>query len=227
MTIRIGLDYDEPIFPWYDYAHDVSVSAGLAAPEDPPPTDWDPTTHYGCEPQAWYDVLDEEVLKGAKGMYARPVKPGVVQAIRTAYALGFEIHILTARGSFGVHGEAIKKLTHSQIIREGIPYTTLSFAKDKQTRALELELDYHLDDRPQYFFDLNEVGIDAWLLNERWNRDVITDKRVDTTAEFLDMIIRRHGTQNKLSRKQKDLLAPAPTPYVPVSSGGWGKSPTP
>lgn len=206
--IKVGFDYDEPIFPWYDYAHEVSIRAGLADRDGEPPTQWDPTTTYGCEPQRWYDALNAEVLKGNDGMYAWPVKTGVAEKMRQMYATGrYEIHIITARGQFGDYGANIKTITQSQILREQIPYDSLTFTQDKETAIRTLGLHYFLDDRTKYFEEATLAGAEAYLLNERWNQDAKVGRRVYSTEEYIDKIMARHGnTKVALTDKQRDLV---------------------
>lgn len=208
--IKVGFDYDEPIFPWYDYAHKVSVREGLADPNGDPPTDWDPTTTYGCTPQEWFDILDAEVRKGVDGMYAWPIKPGVSHRLQAMYATGrYEIHFITARGQFGSYGSDIKRLTKSQLVRENIPYDTLTFTESKGDTIRELGLDYFLDDRAKYFEEAEEAGAEAYLLDERWNQDfqVPPGRRIHSTIEYIDRIMQRHGTGRRvLTPTQRDFV---------------------
>lgn len=197
MTITVAIDYDEPIYPWYDYAHDTALAAGLADEEMEPPTEWDPTTVYGCELQAWYDAIDAEILKGTKGMYARPVKPGVRAQLLRLQRRGIEIHVVTARGQFGPLGHVIQQLTHAQIRNERLPVTQVHFAKDKLPVLQELALPgkktdlYYLDDRVNYIEDAWSWGFyNSYLLDERWNQDayVFEKNRVFSTRQFVDLV---------------------------------------
>ena len=195
-TIKIGIDYDEPLFPWYDNAHQVSIAAGLTTADQPPPTRWDPHSEYGCTLEEWIAVLNAEVEKGRDGMYAWPPKKDAVDAVRRAYGLGYEIHFVTRRGAFGAHGTKIKRLTKTQLIMESIPFDGLWFASGKKTATISrLGLDYFLDDRADHYFEASEAGAEAYLLDERWNRDleVPEGRRVFSTAEYIDLIIRKHG----------------------------------
>lgn len=207
-VIKVGFDYDEPIFPWYDYAHEVSVAAGLARAEDPPPTRWDPHNDYGCTQEEWFDVLNAEVRRGHDGMYGRPCKPEAVAAIRRLYAAGFEIHLVTARGSFGAHGNDIKRLTARQVVFEGIPNDGLHFAPDKTKVIRNLGLDYFLDDRPKHYDEAVAAGADVFLLNERWNQDldVPENRRVNSVQEYCDYILGKHGFQRELTPQQRLLI---------------------
>lgn len=179
-TINVGFDFDEPIYKWYDFAHQASIKAGIATLEHEP-TSWAPHETYGCTLEEWIAVLDNEVLNG--DMYHQPFDPEALRNIKRMYSRGYNIHIITARGSFGELGERIKQITKSEIIKQGLPYTTLNFSKDKVPLALALGLDYMIDDAPHNFTPLLEAGIDVFLLDERWNRDMTEvtwyDRRID------------------------------------------------
>lgn len=196
-TVRVGYDFDEPIYPWYDLAHKASLAAGIALPEHEP-TSWAPHETYGCTLEEWVAVLDAEVLN-PKGMYCQPFQPGVVDSIKRLYNRGYEIHIVTARGSFGTNHEIrerIKRITQSSIIREGLPHTTLNFAKEKVSVYKRLGLDYFLDDAPHNFQPMLEAGCNVFLLDERWNQNVDEEfypfgRRVHSTEEYNQMIMDR------------------------------------
>ena len=213
--IKVGFDYDEPIFAWYDNAHDVSVKAGLTSPEAPPPTVWDPHSHYGCTIEEWFEVLNLEVLKGRDGMYGRPVKHSVVDAMRRMYTTGrYEIHLVTARGAFGDYGERIKRLTTEQVIREQVPHDSLHFTENKKDIIARLGLDYFIDDRDKYYLEAEAAGAEAYLLDERWNKDfeVPPERRVFSTVEYINKIMNRHGADRPaLTAKQRDSLMTYPS----------------
>ena len=197
MSVKVVIDYDEPIFPWYDYAHDTAMEYGLADEEMEPPTEWDPTTVYGCEQQDWYDAIDAEILRGADGMYGRPIKPGIRAQLLRLKRRGVPISVLTARGSFGPLGEQIKSLTREQIDRERLPIDHVYFQKDKLSILHMLALDgpktdiFYLDDRANYIEEAWKAGFySSYLLDERWNQDlyVFEKNRVFSTRQFVDIV---------------------------------------
>lgn len=192
MTIRVGIDYDEPIFPWYDYAHDAAVAYGLVREDQDPPTSWDPSTHYGCTLDEWIEVINNEVLKGPNGMYGRPIKPGVAADLSRLKRRGVEIHIVTARGQFGEFGERIKELTLQQIVNERIPYDYLHFTNTKGAVISANEINYMLDDRVEYYQEAGKAGARSYLLDERWNQHFATlpGRRLYTTRQYIDRIVR-------------------------------------
>lgn len=206
MTIKIGFDYDEPIFPWYTYAHQASLRAGIALPEHEP-TSWAPHETYGCTLEEWIAVLDAEVQKGYDGMYGLPCDPDAVAAVRKAHCMGFEVHIITARGSLGQYGDEIKRLTKSQKIREGIP-GTLHFAPDKFEVIRDLGLDYFIDDRPKHYEESVRAGADTYLLDATWNKDtdVPYGRRVYSTPEYVARIMAKSGPQVDLGKQPFEQL---------------------
>jgi hypothetical protein len=205
VTVNVGWDYDEPIFSWYDFAHEASIAAGLTTADAPGPTSWSPHDHYGCTPEEWYAALDAEVLKGLDGMYGRPAKPEAVAQVKRAHLLGYNNYVITARGSFGTLGDRVKAITRSQVIRDNLPVNGVYFAKNKVAKALELNLDYMIDDAPHNFTDLYEAGVNVFLLDERWNRDfsVPEGRRLYSVEEYVDLIARNEGNQFALSADRK------------------------
>lgn len=198
MSIIAAIDWDEPVFPWYDYAHDTALQYGLADEEMEPPTKWDPTTVYGCELQAWYDAIDKEILKGPSGMYGRPIKPGVRAQLLRLKRRGIPIHVVTARGQFGPLGDQIKELTLHQIAQERLPITQVHFAKQKLPVLLKLREKgevYFLDDRANYIEEAYSYGFGhAYLLDERWNQDAVVGsaRRVYSTRQYVDIVCAHH-----------------------------------
>jgi hypothetical protein len=180
IPIKVGWDYDEPICPWYDLAHQASLDAGIALPEHEP-TSWTPHETYGCTLEEWVEVLDNEVLKSEGGMYRHPLDQDVKWQLHRVALAGFENHIVTARGSFGENGERVKELTRQQIEREGLPVTTVTFNKNKAEVVNSLGLDYFIDDAPHNYEDLvANTDAEIYLLDERWNQDLVVpeDRRV-------------------------------------------------
>lgn len=194
--IRIGWDYDEPIHPWYDLAHQASLDAGIALPEHEP-TSWAPNETYGCSLEEWVAVLDNEVLKEEGGMYRAPLDQGVKWQLHRLAMLGFENHIVTARGSFGVHGDRVRAITSEQIEREGLPVTSVTFNKNKSEVVNSLGLDYFIDDAPHNYEDLvANTSAEIYLLDERWNQDLVVPegRRLFSIEEYVDIILHKHAT---------------------------------
>lgn len=195
--MRIGWDFDEPIFKWFDAAHNACLDAGLADPEMPYPTKWAPYEEYGCTKEEWVAVIDRQVMRGSRGFYGSPIDPEAVALLKRLDSLGYENHIVTARGQFGTLGPVIKTLTREQVYRAGIPHESLTFTKEKGEVAAYLGLDYFIDDSLPNFWDVLGAGVDTFLLDCPWNRDdeivVPEGRRLASAEEYVNLIIDRHG----------------------------------
>lgn len=199
MTIQIGIDFDEPMYPWYDQAHQVCLRDGLAKSWHEP-EEWAPFKLYGVAQEEWVAALDAEAHKPNGGiLYGMGLKPGVLADIKFMYTHGYGIHILTARGSFGGNEETkalIRMHTMNCLLHSGVPYDTISFGRDKVAKALELGIDYHIDDAPHNYDELDEAGVNVWMLNERWNKPWDDGRRrVTSLHQFCTMIYNTHGIQ--------------------------------
>ncbi len=201
-TVKVGIDYDEPMFPWYEYAHDAMISAGVVTQRCPLPKTWSPFEEYGLTLKEWVAVIDAEVEKGVEGMYGRPLHMAAVQAVRALHRAGFEVHLITARGQFGSVGEKIKDLTRKQVREYKLPVTKVHFAKDKRAVIRGLGIKYFLDDRPNHYLEGEAGGAQTYLLDATWNEDfdVPLDRRVRSTAEFAGRVMEQEMWEARLSR---------------------------
>jgi hypothetical protein len=196
IPIKVGWDYDEPICKWYDLAHKASLEAGIALPHHEP-TSWAPHETYGVTLEEWVRVLDDEVLKGDGGMYGAPLDDHTKWQLHRVADMGFENHIITARGSFGQLGDLVKELTLRQIEREGLPVTSVTFNRDKVGVVNELGLDYMIDDAPHNYEPIVAgcPNTETYLLDERWNRDLVVPegRRLFSVEEYVDIILSKHA----------------------------------
>lgn len=142
---RVGVDIDEPLFPWYDLAHKACEQAGIA--NGVTPTSYAPFEDYGCTRQEWLDALD---VARKNGMYLRAPIGGAAAALWKLTHAGHSIHLVTARGQFA-GGARIKADTARWLYEWNIPHDSLTFAADKSL----IRVDYFIDDRMEH---LNEVG---------------------------------------------------------------------
>lgn len=194
--IKVGWDYDEPIHPWMTLAHEATIASGLIAAETPRPTIWNAAEHYGIDPETWYGVLDVEVLKGAEGSYLAPLDESVKWELHRLADVGFENHVVTARGHFGTLGHVIRDLTAQHIDREGLPVTSLHFAENKVDTVNELHLDYFIDDGAHNYEALAEgcPNTVVYLLDRPWNQKIAVPsaRRLSTIEEYVDLILSNH-----------------------------------
>jgi hypothetical protein len=156
--------------------------------------------------EEWYAVIDHEIEYG--DMYLQPIAPRTVDLLRRMYRRGYGIHIVTARGHFGPLRYKIREITKSQLIKDRIPYDSLNFTKDKVETALELSLDYMIDDHPKYHDPLTAAGINSFLLDAPYNMDHPEKywpqgKRVKTVYDYCKIIMDTHGYPNKMTGAQR------------------------
>lgn len=196
IPIKVGWDYDDVLFPWYDLAHAANIAAGTAKPEHEP-TSWAPHETYGITLEEWVRVLDDEVLKGLDGMYGTPLDEYRKWQLHRLAQDGHENHIVTARGSFGDLGAHVIELTKTSIDREGLPIQSLNFGRDKVDIVNRLGLDYFLDDAPHNYEALVEgcPNTEVYLLDARWNQDLVVpeDRRLFDIEEYVDLILLKHA----------------------------------
>jgi hypothetical protein len=180
--MRIGIDIDDVLYPWYDTAHQLCVEAGIT--NGVTPCTWAPYEDYGCTDQEWYRVLSAGAQTGA--LYdAEPISGTVEQLCRLRDA-GHTVHLVTARGSLR-HGPRIQMLTIQWLHQHGVPHDSLTFAKDKRA----VITDVFLDDA-HHNYDQLDGYTEVWLLDVQHNGAHREGRRrVGSVKEFVDMVLER------------------------------------
>lgn len=184
--MRIGVDIDDCLVPWYGPAHDACVRAGITAGVTP--KTWSPFEEYGCTDQDWYDALEVATLDGT--LYDHPPFPGAVAALRALQAAGHTIHLVTARGFF-VHGELIRRKTIEMLGDYAVPHNTLTFSSDKTI----VRTDAFVDDHPKHIVALLEAGTPAYLVDAPHNQDAAGYRRVHDLVDFADQVLTWEHTE--------------------------------
>jgi phosphoglycolate phosphatase-like HAD superfamily hydrolase len=179
-SLRVGVDIDDCIFPWYARAHRLCVAAGVANGVNP--TTWSPHEEYGCTLQDWLDVMAKGTLDGS--LYSGPPYPGATDALRHLRDAGHSIHLVTARGFFQL-GYLIREQTINWLEEYSVPHDTLTFAKDKTI----VRADVFVDDSAKNVAALVAAGVPTWMVNQPHNAHVVHDLRVDHVSEFVDAIL--------------------------------------
>lgn len=177
--MRVGVDVDDVLFPWYERAHAACVAAGITNGVEP--CTWSPFDEYGCEPQAWYDALEVATLSGE--LYSGDPYPGAVDALIRLQDAGHSVHLVTARG-FLAHGNLIKAQTVEWLGTYGVPHDTLTFSPDKTI----VRTDVFADDSERNVTALRAAGIRVCLIDAPHNRHM-TGHRDASVAEFVDEIL--------------------------------------
>jgi hypothetical protein len=193
----IMIDIDDVLFPWADGIHERARDAGLH--DLPTYTRWAMWEDYDCPEEVWLDVVANAALDG---FYVdTPPVPGSVEALRRLHWAGHAIHLVTARGfpwknAKDDHSEQIREWTDTWVHEHAVPYTTLSYAKDKVAiqEDLGVGFDYALDDGPHNYTALLDAGVNVYLLDRPHNTELVCSaadwgRRVYTVEEFVDKVL--------------------------------------
>lgn len=177
--MRVGIDIDDVLFPWYDLAHEASVKAGIT--NGCTPTSWAPYAEYGCTDEAWFDVLRDAL---EDGMYQRAPIPGAIDAVRRIADAGHDVHLVTARGGLA-NGLRIKAETVAWIEAHQVPHAGLHFLADKAA----VRVDVAVDDSPRNTDALEAAGVCTWLVHRPYNAGHDHPRRITHLSEFATAIL--------------------------------------
>lgn len=186
-TLQIGVDIDDVVTGWYKASHEECVAAGIT--NGVTPTTWKPYEEYGCEDQVWYDVLDAALKRGY--MLDLEPLPGAREALDSLWWAGHSVHLITARGFFQ-NGDLIREHTRQWVSDLQLRHESLDFRKDKGRAAVELGLDYFIDDNVRNVQSVAaESSAVVYLLNQPWNADGDwpAERRVDSLEQFAEIIL--------------------------------------
>jgi hypothetical protein len=196
-------DVDDVLFPTMMSIHDLALKAGLHDGTVTPT--WSGWEVYKlpdgspCPPQVYWDLWSDFAL--SNGYLDTPPIQEAAEALRRLYFAGHRIHLVTARG-FMNHAEEIRRWTREWVEEFGIPWHTLTFARDKVAAQQDVlgtagYFHYAIDDSPKNFEALWEAGVNAYLLDHDHNKDGVWPKnaapyRVPTASKFVDIILEEH-----------------------------------
>lgn len=173
-VLRIGVDIDDVLYPWYDQAHAASVAAGITNGRTP--STWAPFEDYGCSDQEWYDALSAPTLDGSL-YFADPI-PGAVEAMHQLTECGHVLHLVTARGALA-NGNLIRKHTIDWLAAHGIPFESLTFSRDKTI----VDVDVFIEDHPKNAEALAKVGRTVILIDRPYNQQCGYGTRAQSIAD--------------------------------------------
>lgn len=177
--MRIGVDVDDVLFPWYDRAHRACEAAGIT--NGVTPQTWQPFDEYGCGLQPWLDALKVVTLDGT--LYAGEPYPGAAEQLDRLRSAGHTVHLVTARGYF-VHGDLIRSQTVLWLAKHGIPHDSLTFSRDKTL----ITTDWFVDDSADNIDAVNAAGSLGVLVTRPWNEHSDA-QRVETLEQFVELVL--------------------------------------
>ena len=107
--MRIGVDVDDVLYPWYASAHRVCSQAGVT--NGIMPITWACYDEYGITFEEWQGVLSYPTLEGS--LYLAAPYHGTRDALALLKNAGHTVHLVTARGTAPFwHGTEIKAHTY-------------------------------------------------------------------------------------------------------------------
>jgi len=178
--MRIGVDVDDVLFPWFDLAHAACERAGITNGRRP--AQWQCWLDYGCTEAEWLTVMETATLDAT--LYTGDPYPGAIEALHDLATAGHELHIVTARGFF-VHGDLIRRHTVEWLRDHDVPHHSLTFSKRKTL----VQVDVFVDDSCKNVCELEAAGIPAWMDDAPHNQHVTDHRRVANVREFADIIL--------------------------------------
>lgn len=173
--MKIGIDVDDVLFPWFDKAHAACERAGVT--NGVTPAKWACYEDYGISLEQWLEVMEAATLDGT--LYTGDPYPGAIEALTSLREAGHSLHIITARGFF-VHGDLIRRHTIEWLRDYDVPHDTLTFAKDKTL----IRTDAFVDDSWKNVSDLVAAGIPTWMVDAPHNQHDEYHQRVPSIVEF-------------------------------------------
>jgi hypothetical protein len=183
-ALRVGVDIDDVLYPWYDRAHAACVAAGIT--NNVTPSSWSPYTDYGCTDQEWFDVLGAGAIDGT--LYNADPIPGALHALDRLRDAGHTIHLVTARGAL-VRGRLIRAATIAWLDDHQVPHDSLTFSTDKRI----VPVDAFIEDSARNVEQLEAAGITTYMVNRPYNQHLQHDPRVDTIADAVEQILATTG----------------------------------
>jgi hypothetical protein len=201
--LDVMFDIDDVIFPTMMSIHELARQAGYHNNDvDPSWSGWEP---YNIPEQAYWDLWSDFALSGGY-VNTEPI-PGAIEAMRRLYFEGHRIHLVTARG-FMNHASDIRTWTPQWVEEFGVPWHSLTFARDKVGAMHELEIefggspwardvaeerppffDYGIDDSPRNVDALRAARVNCYLLDHVHNKSHVAEHRVASVDDFVDMIL--------------------------------------
>lgn len=179
-SLRIGVDVDDVLFPWFDKAHAACERAGIT--NGVTPTQWSCYLDYGVTLDEWLVVMESATLDAT--LYTGDPYPGAIEALRELEDAGHTLHIVTARGFFA-HGDLIRRHTVEWLRDHKVPHHSLTFSKSKTL----VQTDAFVDDSCKNCCELEAANVPVWMVDAPHNQGDTDHARVANVREFADIIL--------------------------------------
>lgn len=175
-----GVDLDGVNYPFGENYYASLVRTGEYAAEDLGPiTDWYFYRGIGQSDEQFVANCHAFVDSGHLFATGDPY-PDTIEHWARVIEAGHEIHVVTDR-RFGT-GLASLDGTVAWLDAVMLPYDSITISPDKTV----INADAFIEDRLENYDDLDEAGINGWLINRAWNAVPGDDRRrVTSVAEFV------------------------------------------
>lgn len=137
---------------------------------------------YGMDAERFLKVCNQAADEGL--LWCGPVMPGGKDAWLDIAADGHRIHVKTDR-SFGADPVVSEVATRIWLRSNGLPYDTLTFTADKTQGP---RCDVMIEDKLANYDALDAAGVQVWLLDQAWNQDDGTRRRMFSHDEWLTRV---------------------------------------
>ena len=186
--MRVGVDVDDVLYPWYATAHRVCSQAGIT--NGIMPVTWACYDEYGITFEEWQAVLSESTLDGSL-YYADPYH-GTRHALSMLKHAGHSVHLVTARGTEPFwHNREVRAHTYLWVSGHLADLVdSLTFSADKTV----VQTDVFVDDSLRNYDALEAYGTTtAYVLDQPWNRTAPrpgrSRRRVHSLTEFAQRVL--------------------------------------
>lgn len=202
-ALRIGIDIDDTIYPWYAQAHRAVAREYRDTGLFPKPKTWHPYREYGISRGEWEGILRDAVIDGS--LHSADPIPGAVAAVQRLHryvemgilGAGTRIIAVTARGETFSETEGPAWL--SELVREQtwqwLRRWQFGFGPDVVFTAHKnlLNLDYLIDDGLHNIHAVGETGCQGVIMDQTWNQDetgaYVGVPRVSTVNQFTNLVL--------------------------------------
>jgi uncharacterized HAD superfamily protein len=178
VTAFWGIDVDGPL---YNFGESMKVYLRTLGWEEGRLTDpehWDFHEAWGMDKNEFYkhfaDGVNAEIV-----FLEGNVDPDALRVLKKLRRQKQKINIVTHRGKIGNLSEYN---TVRWLKRDGIPYDSITFSKDKTI----VKNDVFIEDNADNHTALREAGIASFLIDKPWNRYLDTGYRVYSWDEFYE-----------------------------------------
>lgn len=164
--VTLNIDLDEVVFHYIEGLRKHMLSRGMVAPDGNPP-------YYSFEKSGWFASDTEfKVVHGEavdEGLYRNlELIEGACETMNELVETGYRINIVTSRFVNPGQHQTVVRDTSIALDKHNIPYSNISFLKDKTIQRADL----WVDDAPHNINNLRGVGQEVIAFDLPYNQDI-------------------------------------------------------